>query len=181
METLAKTKWVLDPSHSEVGFKVKHLMISTVTGSFGKFDVEVSSSKEDFSDAKIVFTADTASISTNNEQRDGHLKSADFFDTEAFPTIRFESTSFERVKGADYILNGNLTIKGVTRTLAIPVEYGGSVRDPWGNTKAAFSIDTRINRKEFGLGWNAALETGGVVVSDEIRVLAEIQLLENQS
>ena len=181
METLAKAKWVLDPAHSEVGFKVKHLMISTVTGSFGKFDIQVSSSKEDFSDAKIVFTADTASINTNNEQRDGHLKSADFFAAEEFPEIRFESTSFERVKGADYVLHGNLTIKNVTRALAIPVEYGGSVRDPWGNTKAAFSIDTRINRKEFGLGWNAALETGGVVVGDEIRVLAEIQLLESQN
>ncbi len=181
METLAKTKWALDPAHSEVGFKVKHLMISTVTGSFGKFDVQVSTSREDFSDAKIVFTAEIASINTNNEQRDNHLKSADFFEAEKYPQIRFESTSFEKGKGGDYVLRGDLTIKNVTRNIAITAEYGGSVRDPWGNTKAAFSIDTRINRKEFGLEWNAALESGGVVVGDEIRVLAEIQLLESQN
>lgn len=179
METLAKTKWVLDPAHSEVGFKVKHLMISTVTGTFTQFDVQVEASREDFSDAKIVFTAATASIDTKNEQRDAHLKSPDFFESEKYPDIRFVSTSFARATGnGDYTLEGTLTIKDVTRNITIPVEYGGTVRDPWGNTKAAFSIDTKINRKEFGLGWNAALETGGVLVGEDIRIQAEIQLAE---
>ncbi len=179
METVAKTKWTLDTAHSEVGFKVKHLMISTVTGKFEKFDIQVEAGKEDFTDAKITFTADVASVNTSNEQRDGHLKSADFFDAEKFPQIKFVSGSFKKSDNkGDYILEGQLTVKDVTNTISIPVEYGGTVRDPWGNTKVAFSIDTKINRKEFGLGWNAALETGGVLVGEDIRILADIQLAE---
>ncbi|MFT3823871.1 MAG: YceI family protein [Chitinophagaceae bacterium] len=182
METLVQTKWTLDTAHSEVGFKVKHLMISTVTGKFEKFDVQVESGKEDFTDAKVTFTADVDSISTSNEQRDGHLKSADFFEVDKYPQIKFVSTSFKKSDNkGDYILEGQLTIKDVTNTIAIPVEYGGTVRDPWGNTKVAFSIDTKINRKEFGLGWNAALETGGVLVGEDIRILADIQLAEQAS
>lgn len=176
---MATAKWVLDPAHSELGFKVKHLMISTVTGNFSKFDVQLESGKEDFTDGKVVLTADINSINTGNEQRDGHLKSGDFFEAEKYPEIRFVSSSIKKsdAKG-DYIAEGELTIKDVTKTVAIPLEYGGTVRDPWGNTKAAFSIDTKVNRKEFGLGWNAALEGGGVLVGEDIRILAEIQLAE---
>lgn len=176
---MATAKWVLDPAHSELSFKVKHLMISTVTGNFSKFDVQLEAGKEDFTDGKVVLTAAIDSINTGNEQRDGHLKSGDFFDAEKYPEIRFESSSIRKSddKG-DYIAEGTLTIKDVTKAIAIPLEYGGTVRDPWGNTKAAFSLDTKINRKEFGLGWNAALEGGGVLVGEDIRILAEIQLAE---
>lgn len=179
METLEKSKWVMDPAHSEIGFKVKHLVVSTVSGKFNKFDVLVESGREDFTDAKIVFTVDTASVDTGSEQRDGHLRSADFFESEKYPEMKFVSTSFKKsdAKG-DYTLEGNLTIKDTTRPISIPVEYGGTVRDPWGNTKSAFSIDAKINRKEFGLNWNAALETGGVLVSEDVRILGEIQLQE---
>lgn len=176
---MATAKWVLDPAHSELSFKVKHLMISTVTGKFGAFNVQLEAGKEDFTDGKVVLTAAINSIDTGNEQRDAHLKSGDFFDAEKFPEIKFVSTSIRKSddKG-DYIAEGELTIRDVTKTIAIPLEYGGTVRDPWGNTKAAFSLDTKINRKDFGLGWNAALEGGGVLVGEDIRILAEIQLAE---
>lgn len=179
METQTKAKWVLDPAHSEVSFKVKHLMISTVTGKFTKFDVQLDAGKEDLSDGKVAVTIEVVGINTGDAQRDGHLKSPDFFDAEKYPQLKFVSRSFRKSDGkGDYILEGDLTIKDVTKPISIPVEYGGTVRDPWGNTKIAFSIDTRINRKEFGLGWNAALETGGVLVGEEVRILAEIQLAE---
>ncbi|GAA0541965.1 YceI family protein [Chitinophaga japonensis] len=179
METQTKTTWVLDPAHSEVNFKVKHLMISTVSGKFDKFDVQLDASKEDFTDANVTVTVDTASINTGDAQRDGHLKSADFFEAEKYPQLKFVSRSFKKSDNkGDYTLEGELTIRDVTKTISIPVEYGGTVRDPWGNTKVAFSIDTKINRKEFGLNWNAALETGGVLVGEDIRILADIQLVE---
>jgi polyisoprenoid-binding protein YceI len=179
METQTKAKWVLDTAHSEVAFKVKHLMISTVTGKFTKFDVQLEAGKEDFSDGKVTVTLDVDGINTNDAQRDGHLKSADFFEAEKYPQLKFVSRSFTKSDSkGDYILEGDLTIKDVTKAISIPVEYGGTVRDPWGNTKVAFSIDTKINRKEYGLGWNAALEAGGVLVGEDVRILAEIQLIE---
>jgi polyisoprenoid-binding protein YceI len=175
---MSTTKWVLDPAHSEVSFKVKHLMISTVTGSIGTFHVEVESAASDFTDARIQFTAEMGSLNTNNEQRDGHLKSPDFFDVEKYPTIRFVSESIQKKSDTDYIIKGNLTIKDVTKSVEIPAEFGGSAKDPWGNAKAGFSLDVKINRDDFGLSWNAALETGGVLVSNDVRILAEIQLLQ---
>jgi len=176
---MAQAKWTSDPSHSEVTFKVKHLMISNVTGKFDKFDVQVEAGKEDFTDGKVVVTIDTNSVNTGSEQRDGHLKSADFFDVEKYPRIVFVSRSFRKSddKG-DYTLEGDLTIKDVTKAVSIPVEYGGTVRDPWGNTKAAFSIDTKISRKDFGLTWNAALEGGGVLVGEDVRLMIELELAE---
>jgi polyisoprenoid-binding protein YceI len=175
---MATTKWSLDPSHSEINFKVKHMMISTVTGSFDKFDVQVESGNEDFSDAKISFTAETASINTNNEQRDAHLKSAEFFDVEKFPQMKFVSDSVFKKSDGSLVIEGKLTIKDVTKHIEFHVDLGGIGKDPWGNTKAGFSVDTKINREDFGLKWNAALETGGVLVSNEVRILAELQLLQ---
>lgn len=169
--------WLLDNTHSEVNFKVKHLMISTVTGSIEKFNVQVNTNGNDFNNASILFEADMSSINTNNEQRDGHLKSADFFDVEKYPNLSFRSTSMTK-KGDTYMLTGDLTIKNVTKSIEIPVEFGGLAKDPWGNQKAAFSIDIKINREDFGLNWNAALETGGVLVSQDVRILAEVQLLQ---
>jgi len=171
------TTWALDIAHSEVQFKIKHLMITNVTGGFTKYDVQVNATGEDFTNANISFTADVASISTNNEQRDGHLRSADFFDAEKFPQITFQSTSFSKV-GGDYELQGNLTIKGVSKPVKLTVEYGGLGRDPWGNLKAGFTISGKINRTDWGLGWNAALEAGGVLVGEDVKINCEIQLIK---
>jgi len=174
---MATTKWALDPTHSEINFKVKHLMISTVTGAIGKFDATLESENEDFSNAKISFTADLNSINTNNEQRDGHLKSPDFFDTEKFPQMTFISDSVSKNSDA-LVVKGNLTIKGITKPIELKAELGGIGKDPWGNTKAGFSFDTKINREDFGLTWNAALESGGVLVSNDVKILGEIQLVK---
>lgn len=176
---MANVKWSVDPTHSEVQFKVKHLMITTVTGYFQKFSVEAESEDEQFSSAKnVVFTADVNSISTNNEQRDTHLRSADFFDVENHGEIRFEGTNYEKTGGDDYKLQGNLTIRGVTKPVTVNVEFGGIVVDPYGQTKAGFTVTGKISRKEFGLTWNAVTEAGSVVVSDDIKLNAEIQLVK---
>jgi polyisoprenoid-binding protein YceI len=171
--------WVLDPTHSEVQFKIKHLMITNVTGSFDIFNVTAQTEDEDFTKAKLSFRADVNSISTNNEQRDAHLKSADFFDAEKFPQIKFEATRTENVDGdGSYELYGDLTIRDVTKNVKLSVEFGGVVKDPYGNTKAGFTINGKINRKDFGLTWNAVTEAGGVVVGEEVKIAAEIQLIE---
>ncbi|MCD0487534.1 YceI family protein [Pedobacter sp. MC2016-14] len=174
---MATTKWVLDPTHSELQFKVKHLMITTVTGSFNDFSAEVATESDDFENAKASFTAQVASINTGNADRDGHLKTGDFFDAEQFPTISFESASFTK-DGDDYKLKGDLTIKGVTKPVVLNVEFGGTATDPWGNTKAGFTLNGKINRGDFGLTYNAALETGGVMLSDEVRLLGELQFVK---
>jgi polyisoprenoid-binding protein YceI len=175
---MATIKWVVDPMHSEVQFKVKHLMITTVTGHFRNFNIEAATSNDKFTDAeRIVFTADVNSISTNNEQRDAHLKSADFFDVEKHDEIKFNAKSYENVGGSDYLLHGDLTIRDITRPVTVGVEFGGIVVDPYGQTKAGFTVDGKISRKDFGLTWNAVTEAGSVVVSDEIRLLADVQLV----
>jgi polyisoprenoid-binding protein YceI len=173
MET---TKWGLDPMHSEINFKVKHMMIANVTGGFTKFNVNAETTSDDFSGAKVNFNADVNSITTHNEQRDGHLKSADFFDAEKFPHISFESTGITKKSDEEYVMNGNLKIKDVTKPVNLHVNFGGIGKDPYGNTKAGFTVEGKINRKDFGLNWNAALETGGVLVGEELKLQAEIQL-----
>lgn len=178
---MATTKWALDPTHSEVGFKVKHLMFTNVSGSFNIFTVDAESDGDDFANAKVSFTADVASISTNNAQRDEHLKSADFFDAATYPQISFTATKYTSIdQDGSYEMTGDLTLHGVTKPVTLSVEFGGVIKDPWGNTKAGFTIHGKINRKEFGLNWNAALETGGVMVSEEVRLNAEIQLVKQQ-
>jgi len=178
---MATKNWVIDPTHSEIQFKIKHLMITNVTGSFNLFEATVETEDEDFSKAKISFTADIDSISTGNEQRDGHLKSADFFDAPNFPKLSFVASKYENVDNdGSYELHGDLTIKDVTKPIKLSVEFGGVVKDPYGNTKAGFSINGKINRKDFGLTWSAVTEAGGIVVSDEVRIVCEIQLIEQQ-
>lgn len=173
------TKWTIDPAHSEIQFKVKHLMITTVTGSFQKFDADINAEGDDLSKARVRFTADIASVTTGNDQRDGHLKSADFFDADQFPQLVFEATGTENVDNdGSWTLRGDLTIKGVTKPVQLSVEWGGVQRDPWGNTKAGVSIHGKIDRKEWGLNWNSALEGGGVLVSDEVRIAIEAQLVK---
>ena len=172
------TQWKIDTAHSEILFKVKHLMITTVTGYFKQFDLHVETETDDFTTAKkIEFTADINSINTNNEQRDTHLKSADFFNASAYAQLRFAGTTYE-AKGDEGKLHGDLTIRGVTRPVTLNVEFGGIVVDPYGQTKAGFTVSGKISRKEFGLTWNAVTEAGSVVVSDEIRLQAEIQVVK---
>jgi polyisoprenoid-binding protein YceI len=170
--------WKIDPAHSEIQFKVKHLMITTVTGYFRTFDLEVETETEDFATAKrIEFTADVDSVDTNNQQRDTHLKSADFFKGEEHGQIKFVGKKYEG-SGDTAKLHGDLTIRGVTRPITVNVEFGGIVVDPYGQTKAGFTVTGKISRKEFGLVWNAVTEAGQVVVSDEIRLQCEIQLVK---
>ncbi|MBS1619080.1 MAG: YceI family protein [Bacteroidetes bacterium] len=171
-------KWTIDPTHSEVLFKVKHLVISNVTGSFNVFEGAAETSADDFSDAKITFSASVDSIDTNQAQRDAHLKSADFFDVANFPKLEFTSTSFSKKGDREYILKGDLTLHGVTKPVELAVEYGGTAKDPYGQTKAGFEVTGKLNRSEYGLTWNAATEAGGVVVSDEVKLLATVQVIK---
>lgn len=167
------TTWKFDADHSEIEFKVKHMMISNVKGSFDKFDVSLTSEDESFKDAVVKATIDASSIDTKNEQRDQHLKSPDFFNTEEFPEITFVSTSYDGEQ-----ITGELTIRDVTKTVSFDVEFGGVSKDPWGNLKAGFSAEGKIKRSDFGLNWNQALETGGVLVSDDVRFSINIQLIK---
>lgn len=175
---MATTTWALDPTHSEIHFKVKHMMISTVTGEFTKFDASLETEEEDIKTGKVKFSADISSINTKNEQRDGHLKSADFFDAEQFPALSFESTSIEHKSGNDYVLHGNLTLRGVTKEVSLAVEYAGAIKDPYGYTRAGFELSGKINRKDFGLTWSAVTEAGGLVVGDEVRLLANVEFVK---
>lgn len=172
-----KTKWVLDPPHSELVFKVKHLMISNVKGEFRTFEADIQG--EDFTKSKIKVVVDAASIFTNNTDRDNHLKSADFFDVENYPELTFESTSLI-AKDENYQLKGLLTIKNITKEVVLDVEYGGQIKDPYGNEKMGFSVSGKINRKDWGLNWNAVLETGGVMVSDDVRISGEVQFSKTE-
>ena len=162
--------WKIDPTHSEVSFKVKHLVVSTVTGHFDQFEATIGTAKEDFSDAKISFEADVNSINTKNEQRDGHLKSPDFFDAAKYPKMSFESTSAKKMSDYELQVVGNLTMRGVTREIVLDVIYNGTVAGLGGNQVAGFEIRTRLNRFDFGLQWSALTETGGVVVSNEVKI-----------
>jgi polyisoprenoid-binding protein YceI len=168
----------IDAAHSEITFKVKHLMITNVTGNFTKYDATMESEAADFSDAKISFEADVNSISTHNEQRDGHLKGDDFFAAEKFPKLLFKSSKLAK-KGEDsFTLTGDLTIRDITKTIELSVEYGGTMTDPYGQVKAGFEINGKINRKDFGLTWGAVTEAGGVVVSDDVKLNAQVQMIK---
>lgn len=184
METIlkepVKTKWTLDPTHSELSFKVRHMMITNVKGEFRKFDVSIQTEGADFTKSLIDVTIDAASITTNDETRDSHLKSADFFDTEKYSALAFQGNSLKKVGDDEYELKGILTIKGVSKEVTLDVEFGGISTDPWGNEKAGFSLTGKISRADFDLGWNAALETGGVLVSDEVKISAEVQFVKQK-
>ena len=175
LETTEKTKWALDLAHSELAFKVRHMMITNVKGEFKRFDVSLLTHGTDFTKSFIDVTVDATSISTSDDQRDGHLKSADFFDVANHRTISFEGKSFKRILDDEYKLKGILTIKGISREVELDVEFGGISKDPWRNEKAGFSIHGKVDRKDFGLTWNAALETGGVLVSDQVIISGELQ------
>ena len=172
---MALTKWTVDPMHSQVEFKVRHLMITNVTGTFQHFHGHIETEGEDFTQGKVVFTVSVDSIDTANDQRDGHLKGDDFFSAEKFPEIKFVSTNFAPKGGDNYDLTGNLTVRDITKPVTLNVEYGGVAQDFYGNTKAGFTVSGKINRKDFGLVWSGVTETGSVVVSDEVKINADIQ------
>ncbi|MEO8148185.1 MAG: YceI family protein [Bacteroidia bacterium] len=175
---MATTKWVIDPTHSEIGFKVKHMMFTNVSGKFDKYEATVETNGDDLTNSKIEFTAETGSVNTGDASRDAHLKTADFFDPEKFPQLKFVSTRFEKTANGEFELQGQLTMHDITKLVKLSVEYGGLMKDPWGNIKAAFSVTGKFNRKDWGLNWNAALEAGGLLVSEEVRINCEIQLVK---
>ncbi|MDG5472942.1 YceI family protein [Jeotgalibacillus sp. ET6] len=168
-------KWVVDSVHSGVDFSVKHMMISRVKGSFQDFSAEVEADVNDMTTASINFTIDVSSIDTRSQDRDNHLRSADFFDVEKYPSITFKSTDVKKIGDDEYELTGDVTIKDVTKKETFTVEYEGAGKDPWGNEKVGFSVNGKINRKEYGLTWNQTLETGGVLVGEDIKINLQIQ------
>jgi len=172
---MAITKWAIDPTHSEIGFKVKHMMFTNVSGKFLTYDATITTEGDDFENAAIEFSADIASIDTANADRDGHLRSGDFFDAENHPKLTFKASSFKKINDEKYEITGDLNIRGVAKTVTFPVEFSGILTDPWGNTKVGLSIEGKINRKDWGLNWNSALETGGVLVGEEVKLNIELQ------
>lgn len=168
----------IDNSHSEIQFKVKHMMISTVTGNFTTFDATLESSQDDFSDAVISFSADVNSINTGNDQRDAHLKSDDFFNAEKYPKLTFSSTKIIKVDEDKFELYGDITIRETTQSIKLNVIYGGTTVDPWGMTRSGFELTGKINRRDFGLLWSAVTETGGIVASDEVRLLVNVEMVK---
>jgi polyisoprenoid-binding protein YceI len=169
------TKWALDTAHSSVDFSVKHMMIAKVKGSFNEFSASIEANPADLTTASIQFNVDLASVDTRNTDRDNHLRSADFFDVEQFPTLTFTATNVVKTDDDEYKVTGDLSLHGVTRQETFKVTYEGSGKDPWGNEKVGFNAEGKINRSDYGLTWNAALETGGVLVGDEIKISLEIQ------
>jgi polyisoprenoid-binding protein YceI len=174
--TFAETKWVDDNAHTQVRFTVVYMLVTEVSGSFKDFTVKVSQPNEDFRSAQIEATIQTASVNTENDKRDNHLRSDDFFNAEKFPEMKFVSVSFEKIDENRYKIAGNLTIRDVTRPLELDAVYGGTVTDPRGNTKAGFKATGTINRQDFGVKWNKALDGGGFVVSDEVEIVLDVQL-----
>jgi polyisoprenoid-binding protein YceI len=177
-EVITKIKWAIDPLNSQIGFRVKHLMFTNVRGSFKEFDASIYTTGEDFTTAEIDLWINPASIDTGNEKRDEHLKSTDFFEVEKFREINFMADSLLEVDNdGNYELYGALTLKGISRQIKLNLEFGGLRKDPWGTDRALFTINGKINRKDWGLNWNAALETGGVLVSEDVWIICELQLI----
>jgi polyisoprenoid-binding protein YceI len=177
-EIITKTKWTIDTANSQVGFRVKHLMFSNVHGSFREYDAVIHTTDDDFSSAEIEFWLNPASIDTGNQNRDEHLKSADFFDVERYKEISFSSTTLvELIRKKRYMLYGELAMKGIRRQIRLEVESGGRIKDPWGIERVLFNVTGKINRKDWGLNWNAVLETGGIMVSEEVWINCEVQLI----
>ena len=174
---MAIAKWKLDPTHSELGFKIKHLMISHVSGFFKSFQIEGETQDEDFGTGKIHLKAAMNSIHTNNEQRDAHLKNADFFATDQHPEMKFESVRIEKADSENFHLYGNLTLKNITRPVQLNVEYSGTTKDPWGGERAGFTVTGKIRRSDWGINFGL-LEAGGAMLGDEVKIQSEIQLVK---
>lgn len=177
---MATVKWTLDQAHSQLQFKVRHMMLTTVTGDFKEFEVNVETEGDDFSTAKISASANIASVSSGSEQRDTHLKSDDFFNAEKYPKLTFDGKSLMHVGDDHWILQGDITIRDVTQPISFKVTYMGMIDDPWGNKKAGFEVNGKLSRKEFGLKWDVVTETGGVVASDEVRIHCNVQFIKEK-
>lgn len=175
---MSKTKWLSDPAHSEIGFKVRHMMITNVTGNFDVFTVEMQSSEADFSDAEMQFEADIASVNTRNAQRDEHVRSADFFNAAVHTKMTFQSTSFKKVVDNEYTLAGILSMCGISRNMSLPVTFTGTVIDPWGQVKAGFEIGGVINRSDFGLKWNTITDEGTIALDEQVKLIVNVQLVK---
>ena len=178
---MSTTKWAMDATHSEVHFKVKHLLISTVTGQFKTVNATVETEGDDVTTAKVHFTADVNSISTNNEQRDGHLKTGDFFDAENHPQIIFDGEKLEHVEGENYKLHGTLNMRGVSKPVVLNVEYGGVMQDPWGNTRTGFSVTGKINRKDFGVSFGMVTDSGAIMLGDDVTISANAEFVKEKA
>jgi polyisoprenoid-binding protein YceI len=175
---MTKTKWILDPAHSEIQFKVKHLMISSVTGQFSKFNATAETEGEDFTTARVYFNADINSISTNNEQRDTHLKSGDFFEAEKYPQLIFESKKLEKIADNVYKLDGTLTMRGVSKSVTFNVEFGGIAQDPLGDTRIGFALSGKLNRKDYGVSFSMVSETGGILLGEDVKIFANVEFIK---
>ena len=180
MKNMSTNNWVIDKAHSEVEFKVKHLMITNVTGKFKDFESTVLADSEDFTKSTINFSANIDSIDTRDDARDKHLKGEEFFNADKFPKLSFSGNRLTQKSGDHYLLEGNLTIRDITQPITLDVEFGGITRDPWGQTKAGFTIKGKLSRSAYGLTWNAITESGGVVVSDEVRLNVEAQYVKQE-
>lgn len=174
----AQSIWKFDKSHSRIGFTVSYLVITDVEGYFNDFDGTITSNGDDFQDATIEFSANVASINTDNEKRDQHLQSDDFFNAEKFPKLTFKSKSFKKIDDKNFKLVGDLTMRDVTKEVELEVVYNGIVNDPWGNTKAGFSLRGEVNRFDYNLKWNKTVEAGGLVVSEEVKIIANLTLVK---
>ncbi|MDA3944928.1 MAG: YceI family protein [Bacteroidetes bacterium] len=172
------TNWKIDHAYSNVTFEVDHMVVSTVTGKFQEFEGDIKSDKDDFSDAKISFTIQAASVNTNNEKRDNHLRDEDFFEVATYPTIEFVGKKLVPVSGKKYTITGDLTMHGVTKEIELDVKYNGTIKDPWGNIRAGFKVSGELNREDYGLTWNNALEAGGVLVGEEVEIQINLELVK---
>lgn len=169
--------WQIDPVHSEIQFRVKHMVVSTVTGKFDRFDATVETQGDSLDEVKVRFTAETASVNTGTAQRDEHLRSDDFFNAEKFPELQFISTAFSKADGDNYHMSGELTIRDVTKPIALQVEFGGEIKDPYGNRRRGFTVTGKVSRKAYGLKYNALIESGGAVVGDEIKINCHVEFI----
>lgn len=179
MSATSLKRWTIDPVHSKILFKVKHLVVSTVTGTFDDFEGTMESTGDEFDGAAVNFSAKTESVNTHHKDRDNHLRSVDFFNTAEYPLISFKSTAFDKRKGDKYGICGELTIRGITKEVDLDATYMGQTTDPYGKIKIAFEITGQINRKDFGLVWNAVTEGGGMVVSEEVKLFLEVTAILN--
>ena len=177
---MSNTKWVLDPTHSEVHFKVRHL-VSHVSGLFKKFDATVETDGDDISTAKVHFTADIDSVSTNNDQRDGHLKNGDFFDVANHPQLIFDSTKMEKVDEENYKMHGALTMRGVTKDVVLNVTFGGIAADPWGNMRSGFAVTGKVNRMDYGVSFGGVSETGAIMLGHDVTISANAEFVKEKA
>ncbi len=179
-ELIKSQSWIIDEVHSKIRFLARHMIITEVEGQFNKFDFKLKNEGDDLTTSDIELTIDTTSIDTRNKDRDNHLKSADFFDAENYPEIRFESTSIKKISNEKYKLSGNLTIKDISKPIELDVTYGGQIKDPWGNTRAGFNVKGTLNRFDYGLKWNNLLETGGAIVGKNINIICDIEVIKQE-